>query len=66
MEVFYGLEVGAPRRAEGAWNRWNDQNAFGAEITEDVIGNVARIVDCMDASAVLVGCQDLTAIGAEA
>jgi hypothetical protein len=66
LKVLYGLEVGAPRSAESAWNRWNDQNAFGAVIAEDIISNVASIVDCVDTSAKLVGCQDLAAIGAEA
>jgi hypothetical protein len=66
LKVFYCLEVGAPRSAESAWNRWNDQNAFGAVIAEDIISNVASVVDCVDTPAELVGCQDLAAIGPEA
>ena len=66
MEVFYGLEVGAPRRAEGAWHRWNDQNAFGTVVAKDIISNIAGVVDRVDTPAVLVGYQDLAAKGPEA
>jgi len=66
LEVFYRLEVGAAAQAEGARNRWNDQNGFGTVIAEDIISNVASVVDCVDTTAKLVGYQDLAAKGAEA
>ena len=66
LKVLYRLEVGAGCGAEGARRRWDDQNAFGAVVEEDIITNVTSVVDGMDATAVLVGYQDLAAIWAEA
>ena len=66
MKVFYGLKLGASLRAEGARSRWNDHNGFGTVVAEDIISNVASVVDCVDATAELVGYQDLAAKGPEA
>jgi hypothetical protein len=66
LKVFYRLEVGAHPGAEGAPIRWNNQNAFSTVVAEDIVSNVASIVDCVDTAAELVGCQDLAAKGPEA
>ena len=71
VKVFYRLEEGATRggarrgRLEGAQSRRDDHDAFRAGPIEDIISNVAAAVDCVDSAVVLVGRQDLAAIGPE-
>jgi len=64
VKVFYRLEEGAAR-AEGAQSRRDDHDAFRAGPIEDIISNVAAAVDCVDSTVVLVGRQELAAIGPE-
>ena len=64
VKVFYRLEEGAAR-AEGAQSRRDDHDPFRAGPIEDIVSNVAVAVDCVDSTVVLVGRQDLAAIGPE-
>jgi hypothetical protein len=65
VKVFYRLEEGAAR-AEGAQSRRNDHDGFRTGPIEDIISNVALVVDCVDSTVVLVGRQELAAQGPEA
>jgi len=50
---------------EGAQSRRDDRDPFRAGPIEDIISNVAAAVDCVDSTVVLVGRQELAAIGPE-
>jgi hypothetical protein len=65
VKVFYRLEEAAAR-AVGAQNRRDDHDGFRTGPIEDIISNVAKAVDCVDSTVVLVGRQDLAAQGPEA
>jgi len=67
VKVFFRLEVGAAR-AEGARSRRDDHDGFRTFPIEDIISNgvTGTVVDCVDSTVVLVGCQDLAAQGSEA
>ena len=69
VKVFYRLEEGAARavgaRSCGRGRGRDDHDAFRAGQIEDIISNVAVAVDCVDSTEVLVGRQELAAIGPE-
>jgi hypothetical protein len=65
VKVFYCLEEGAvvAVSAKGAQRRRDDHDAFGAGPIEDIISDVAILIDCVNSTIVLIGRQKLAAIG---
>jgi hypothetical protein len=56
----------AATRVEGARRVRDNVDAFRVNVREDILSNVAKVIDCVDSIVGLVGHPNLAAVGPEA